>query len=236
MSSPSTKLAVRDGLLKKLFSEPPSMMNGEDANLYTALRAEIDELMQPRNVLEQMMVKDIADHYWQQNRYRRNMGGLINIYRRQALQQILTETIGLKAEAARKIADSYFDFDRSKFGLDDPSANRIGVYRIKVPFDISKLLAKHNLDESSIDQLALQMSTDAIRKLDDLAFRHELRREQILGDVERRRKERPNRPTPSDNNVAVAQVRPLPNTQQMIAPPPPRNHDGDRKANRREPS
>jgi hypothetical protein len=190
MSSRSTKAAARDGLLDKFFTEPPSMMNGEDADLYAALLAEVGALSQPSDIWDQMMVRDVTDHLWQQMRYRRNMGALINIYWRQALEQILIETIGLKGHTARKLADGHFDFDRTKLSLGDSGIGSEALYKIKGPFDVAELLAMHDLDESCIDQLALQISAEILRKLDDLAFRHELRREHILVEIERRRKER----------------------------------------------
>jgi hypothetical protein len=52
------------------------------------------------------------------------------------------------------------------------------------------LLKKYGLDESDIDRVAMEKSVEALADLENLAFRHEIRREAIFKEVERRRDRR----------------------------------------------
>ena len=59
--------------LRRLFSTP-SLMKDEDPTLYFELYRLVEEVVQPKNVCEQMMVADITNHFWEQQRYRRCTG------------------------------------------------------------------------------------------------------------------------------------------------------------------
>jgi hypothetical protein len=189
MSSLPAKAAPRESLLQTFFSSPLPMMHGEDSKVYAALLAEVKEEVRPKNFWDQTMVRDVTDHLWLQMRYRRSAGAIINSRRRQALEQLLVESIGLKIAVARKFVDAYFDFNRADLGLIDSGVGSPLLYSIKGHFNVAKLLAKHNLDETCIDQLAVQNSIDILRKLEDIASWHEVRREHIRQEIERRRKD-----------------------------------------------
>jgi hypothetical protein len=175
-------------MLQKFFSSPPPMMNGESADVYAALLAEVKEQVQPKDILDQIRVRDFTDHVWEQMRYRRSMGVVINAHCRQALLQILIEGVGLSTKTARDLADFYFDVDRRDFGISESNVVT-GFASRKSSNDVVELLNKHNFDESCIEQLAVQIAADTLKKIDDMAFRHEVRREQICREIERRRKE-----------------------------------------------
>jgi hypothetical protein len=46
------------------------------------------------------------------------------------------------------------------------------------------------LDESAIDMIATKLSLDTLSELERLAIKHEVRREEIVRELERRRRER----------------------------------------------
>jgi hypothetical protein len=60
-----TKSANTFGGLQKLFSTP-SLMKGEDADVYAELYARVEEIAQPSVVWDQMMVSDVVNHFWEQ--------------------------------------------------------------------------------------------------------------------------------------------------------------------------
>ncbi len=70
--------------LKRLFSAP-SLMKGEDPADYDALYRQVEEVVQPRDVWDQMMATDVTNHFWQQQRLRRCVGTVTNASRRAAL-------------------------------------------------------------------------------------------------------------------------------------------------------
>jgi hypothetical protein len=56
--------------LRRLFCTP-SLMKGEDPDLYAELYNRVEEVVQPQDVWDQMIVADITNHFWEQQRYRR---------------------------------------------------------------------------------------------------------------------------------------------------------------------
>ena len=54
------------------------------------------------------MVADVVNHFWEQQRYRRSTGAIINSARCLALQKILREAIGFNRSDAAAVADIYF--------------------------------------------------------------------------------------------------------------------------------
>ena len=90
---------------QRLFSTP-SLMKGEDPDIYAELYARVEEVVQPNDVWDQMMVADIANHFWEQQRYRRCTGTIINSKRRAALETILRKEIGLNSGDAQSVAQA----------------------------------------------------------------------------------------------------------------------------------
>jgi hypothetical protein len=166
----------------------PSLMGGEDEQAYAALYARVEELVRPNDVWDQMMVSDVVNHFWEQQRYRHSTGAIINAGRRSALKKILREAIGLNQEDATEVADLYFGVTRyeetRRVFYCDPAVipkTRTGAIA---------LLKKHGFTESDIDRLAMEASVDTLAGLENLALKHELRREAILCELERRREHR----------------------------------------------
>ncbi len=56
--------------VQALFGDPP-LMRGEDIGAYNKLLDQFAELVEPTDVLEWLLLKDIADHTWEIRRLRR---------------------------------------------------------------------------------------------------------------------------------------------------------------------
>jgi hypothetical protein len=67
--------------LEKLFTTP-SLMNGEDGRVYAELHALVEAVAQPEDIWDQMLVCDVTNHFWEQQRYRRCTGAIVNSKRR----------------------------------------------------------------------------------------------------------------------------------------------------------
>jgi hypothetical protein len=173
--------------LRPLFCTP-SLMSGEDAEVYAELYARIEELAQPKDVWDQMMVADAVNHFWEQQRYRRSTGAIINSGRRSALQKILRDGIGLNAEDAAAVADLYFDVTRCE--VDQVIFYTDPAVLPKTRAGVIALLKKHGFTETDIDRVAMESSVETLASLENLALKHELRREAILCELERRRERR----------------------------------------------
>jgi len=97
--------------LRRLFSTP-SLMKGEQSHVYDELYTQVEEVVQPQDVFDQMMLTDVTNHFWEQQRYRRCTGTVINSKRRAALEKIFHEGIGLNDADAKTAADIYFGVAR----------------------------------------------------------------------------------------------------------------------------
>jgi hypothetical protein len=220
-----TKMANSSRGLEALFSTP-SLMNGEDGEVYAQLYARVEELAQPKDVWDQMMVSDVVNHFWEQQRYRRCTGVIINSKRREALRKILRNGIGLNSEDAQTVADIYFGVRRYE-------EEEFGGIRYSDPAQIPKtrpgvvnFLKKHGFDESDIDRLAMEIAVDTLADLEDLALKHEIRREAIFRELERRRDRRHEEQQTAGRSRLNGKVRALardlpeaPSTSATEAPP-----------------
>jgi hypothetical protein len=191
--------------LNKLLSTP-SLMNGEDGEVYAELYAEVEQLVQPANVWDCMRVSDVANRYWEQQRYRRATGSVINGKRREALVTILNVGVGLSPRDARAVADIYFGLVRenpgcvlfsSELGSVKLPGNRAGVVG---------LLRRHGFTEADIDHVAVEMAADTLAGLENLALKHEVRREAILTDLMRARERREKDKRPARHTHSSGQV------------------------------
>jgi hypothetical protein len=182
------KLAPLVNSLDKLFTTP-SLMKGEDPRVYAELHALVEEVAHPKDVWDQMMVCDIANHFWEQQRGRRCTGAVVNSKRRAALLTILHEGIGLNPHDAGEVADIYFNVTRSdEFDFADWYAGAAQIPQTRPA--VLAFLEEHGFDETEIDRLAMEASVDALARLESLALKHEIRREEIFRELERRRSRR----------------------------------------------
>jgi hypothetical protein len=173
--------------LRSLFSTP-SLMKGESPDLYAELYRWVEEVVQPKNVWDQMMLADITNHFWEQHRYRRCTGPIINSKRRKALARILHGAIGLNDVDTETVLDTYFGVERLE-------EREVTEYSTQAPIPKTRagvvaLLEKHGFVEADIERIAIETSVDALADLESLAIKHEIRREAIVRELERQRKKK----------------------------------------------
>jgi hypothetical protein len=162
-------------------------MKGEDPDLYAELYARVEEVAQPQDVWDQMMVADITNHFWEQQRYRRCTGTVINCKRRAALQSIL-HAIGLNDVDTETAADTYFEVARLEEREVTDYSTQVRIPKTRA--GVLDLMGQHGFVETDIDRVAMETSVDTLAELENLAFRHEIRREAVVRELERRRKKR----------------------------------------------
>src|SRR5262249_52498531 len=105
--SDSTESYHLPDFLRGLFCKP-SLMKGENPEVYAKLYAQVEEVVQPKDVFDQMMVSDITNHFWEQQRIRRCSGGVIDAARRRAFYEIMRPICGYRHQYAEEIAEIYF--------------------------------------------------------------------------------------------------------------------------------
>jgi hypothetical protein len=163
-------------------------MKGEDPNVYAELYSRVEEVVQPKDILDQMMVADITNHFWEQQRYRRCTGAVINAKRRAALQRILHGAIGLNYVDTETVLDIYFELARLEEREVTDYATQVRIPKTRA--GVIDLMEKHGFVERDIDRLAMETSADFLADLENLALKHEIRREAIFRQLERRCKKR----------------------------------------------
>ena len=173
--------------LRRLFSTP-SLMKGEDPLVYAELYHWVEEVVQPQDVWDQMMVYDITNHFWEQLRYRRCTGTVINCKRRAALEKILREAIRLNDVDTETAADTYFEVARLEEREVIDYATQVRIPKTRA--GVVDLMEKHGFVETDIDRVATETSVDTLADLEILALKHEIRREAIVRELERRHKKR----------------------------------------------
>jgi hypothetical protein len=163
-------------------------MNGEDPDVYAELYRWVEEVAQPKNVWDQMDVADITNHFWEQQRYRRCTGTVINSKRRAALERILHGSIGLNDVDTETAADTYFGVARLEEREVTDYSTQVQIPKTRA--GVVNLIEKHGFVETDIDRLAMEMSVDSLADLENLALKHEIRREDIFRELECRREKR----------------------------------------------
>jgi hypothetical protein len=172
---------------RRLFCTP-SLANGEDPDVYAELFRCVEEVVQPKNVWDQMDVADITNHVWEHQRCRRCTGTVINSKRRPALKKILHGAIGLSDVDTETVSDIYFGVERLEERDVTDYSTQVEIPKTRA--GILDLMEKHGFVEADIDRLAMETSLGSLADLENLALKHEIRRERILRELERRRKKR----------------------------------------------
>ena len=171
--------------LGRLFSTP-SLMKGENQHLYDELYRRVEEVVRPKDVFDQMMVADIANHSWEQQRYRRCTGTVINSKRRATLVRMLHGAIGLNEVDAETAADNYFEVARLEEREVTDYSTQVRIPKTRA--GVVDLMEKNGFVETDIDRLAMETSVDALADLENLALKHEIQRRATFRELERRRK------------------------------------------------
>jgi hypothetical protein len=205
---------LSDNLLR-LFCTP-SLMKGEDPDVYAELYGWVEEVVQPKDVSDQMIVADITNHFWEQQRYRRCTGAVINAKRRSALQRILHGAIGLNDVDTETVADVYFGVARLEEREITDYSTQAQIPKTRA--GVIDFMEQHGFVETDIDRLAMEASVDTLADLENLALKHESRREAILRELERRRK---NRADPRLNGKVRALAKDLPEEPSPSPSEPP---------------
>jgi hypothetical protein len=183
----STRFDKGSDSFRRLFSTP-SLMKGEDSDVYTELYTRVEEVVQPQDVLDQMMLTDVTNHFWEQQRYRRCTGTVINSKRRAALEKILHGAIGLNDVDTETAADTYFEVARLEEREVTDYSTQVRIPKTRA--GVVELMKQHGFVETDILRVAMEASVDTLTDLENLALKHEIRREAIVRKLERRRKKR----------------------------------------------
>ena len=155
-----------------LLPRPPLLMT-ESREDFEQVRNSLEREIQPRGIIEQMYVDDMAYIVWEIRRLRRCKDTIINVAFRTGLERVLKRFL-------RPPGEEFFTSNRNKKIEDlalrwftDPQAKK----------EVSELLGKFQLDESAIEAEAIRDSSQDLEQLDRMLRSLEARRDRALALV-----------------------------------------------------
>ena len=167
-SSGSKKTAlVPDRAHRLTLLGPPPLIEGEDAAAYGELLNRISAAVKPRDILEEIWVRDVVDLVWEGLRWRRLKSNLLAASTHAGLKKVLDPLCG------------YIEADR----LAESWARNEAAGRKQV----KQLLASASLSMDAVMAQTLALKISDIERIDRLVMAAEARRDATLREIERHR-------------------------------------------------
>lgn len=146
---------------------PPPLLDGEDAEAFGALHAQLSTAVAPSDVIEHMWVRDVVDLLWETLRLRRLKTQLVQASAHQGLDKILEPRV--EWITRKRLVEGW--------ATRDPQSMR----------DVRAVLKKAGLEESAIHAQTVEVKLETIEKIDRLIAVSEARRNAALREIDRRR-------------------------------------------------
>jgi hypothetical protein len=165
---------------------PAPLLEGEDANVYDALRSQINAAVQPNDAIEELWVRDIVDLLWESIRLRRLKAALMRANTHEGLAKLLAPLAPNLFER-NELVRAWFRRDR------------------EARQEVARLLEAADLGEATIAAQTLAAKLDTFERIDRLIAQTEARRNATLREVERRRESLARRLRDASNIIDAAE-------------------------------
>jgi hypothetical protein len=165
----SSDKAVRGATQLEIFGPPP-LLEGESQEAYNTLLARVSGAINPKDILEEIWVKDIVDHEWVILGLRRLRVALLNSSAAQGLHSLF-DSLGI------------FPYERENKILINNWTKR----QRRAIKAVDKLLSQRGANRDSLMAETLSISLDKIEPIDLAIARAEVRRDAAYREIERRR-------------------------------------------------
>jgi hypothetical protein len=169
MASIKKLVATRASKAPPEICGPPRLIAGEDNSLYDQLVARVFAAVRPKDVIEEMIVRDIAYHDWEMLRLRRMKSGLFASGLQTSLIAKLLSVPKMTESKARDLA--------GRFVAGDPSATK----------EVDKALASVGLSIDAVMANTLTVRLQDFEAIERLTASAETRRHAAVRELERRR-------------------------------------------------
>jgi hypothetical protein len=166
LSTSTTRVENETNKLETLFGEPP-LIAGESKADYLRLYAAIEAQIKPQNIFDQMLVKDLTDKYWEEQRLKGRSANLIEANLIIALESVLAtcHPVGMTPKLA---AQSYFT----------------GTAKDKKA--IEARLAEYGINWQHIQAKAIELAHPGLLPIDRMVMTRENARRLLRKDLEKR--------------------------------------------------
>ena len=146
---------------------PPSLLEGEDGAAYAGLLERVQEAVKPRDVIEQIAMRDFVDITWQIFRLRRLREPVIIEGHADVIMHMLTPLGGFSRAAS--IRDAWVRGEAEAIDK------------------VAAMLEQCSYTLDDVHARALAAKIDVIERLDRMVSQAEHRRRLVIGELDRRR-------------------------------------------------
>ena len=148
----------------------PLLLTGESKLDYEAFLADVSAAVKPRNILEQVWVRDFVDHEWSVLRLRRHAAAVVNASKTSALAAVLRPLLPNEDALQRERLASHFT-------LGDEAAIK----------KVEGVLEKAGLNYEAVLAEGTASRIEAIERLDRMAVNAQKWRDAAVREIDRRR-------------------------------------------------
>jgi hypothetical protein len=166
-SGSKNKALVPDRARRLTLLGPPPLIEGEDAAAYGELLNRISAAVKPKDILEEIWVRDIVDLAWEALRWRRLKSNLLAASIHAGLKQVLDPLCGIFE--ADQLAQSW---------ARNEAAGRK---------EVKQLLASAGLSMDAVVAQTLALKISDTERIDRMVMAAEARRDATLREIERHR-------------------------------------------------
>jgi hypothetical protein len=168
MPKKNTAVARRYGWLAANLGAA-ALIDGESRRAYNALLDEIIIAVKPKDIFEEIFVRDIVDLQWEVMRWRRLNVTLMNSHLYDAVLQVLTPICGMAKAVVL--------------------ADKCAKHETEALKDVREILADAGLDAQVLSARTLARRIDHVERIDRLAAAAEMRRRAALHELRMHRGE-----------------------------------------------
>jgi len=156
---------------------PPWLVDGEEPQLYEELLARAGAALEPQDVIDWLLVRDVVALSWEIQRGRRHRDALVRLGRKRAMVKILGEVYPRTAFGWPYERDREIEALASKWFAGSKKAEKT----------IQNMLAGSSLALPDIASQTLSANAEELDRIDRQTQRQEERRDRLLQQIERRR-------------------------------------------------
>jgi hypothetical protein len=156
---------------------PSWLIEGEDPKLYDELLGRVGAAVQPTDIIDWLLLKDIVAITWEIQRSRRQRETVVRMGRLKAIEQILEQVVPPAGMMGRIERNDDISRLASEWLNGDAKANR----------RVLALIAGAGFSPNDVIAHTLTVQAKELGRIDDQTQRHESRRDAMLQQIERRR-------------------------------------------------
>jgi hypothetical protein len=164
---PITSNNTDSGSLAASGLAPAPLITGEDPAAYDGLLARLTGTLKPSNAIEEVWVRDVVDLVWEVLRLRRLKAQLMRAGAYEGLAQVLKPLV--KWETHESLAQQWYSGDTEAVAT------------------VEQVLASAGLTMDAVMAHTLSVRINDIERIDRMMMAAEMRRDNILRELDRRR-------------------------------------------------